>query len=164
MGSDQRWWGLHLRLERFNPRPPSGERHIPATPRLRVISVSIHAPRVGSDVIMTYFLLNWVCFNPRPPSGERPRCCRYIFYTYIVSIHAPRVGSDVYQGIGAEYEYSFNPRPPSGERLHELGPVTIMPRFQSTPPEWGATFIEVAYYTGFSVSIHAPRVGSDCLT
>ena len=103
---------------------------------------------------------------------------------WAVSIHAPRVGSDpnlrfdksrhvLFQSTlpvwGATSSFavmpklpgSFNPRSPCGERLH---PSRIMPLsicFNPRSP-WGATArfgpdVNTAY-----VSIHAPRVGSDC--
>ena len=34
----------------FNPRSPCGERHIPPKVSVKVAVISIHAPRVGSDV------------------------------------------------------------------------------------------------------------------
>ena len=78
----------------FNPRPPSGERLpgfqlIPtgllfqstppewgATKRKKASGeldrVSIHAPRVGSDLFCKDMWPILGGFNPRPPSGERP--------------------------------------------------------------------------------------------
>ena len=38
-----------------------------------------------------------------------------------------------------------------------------MSKFQSTLPAWGATPIEVFIACDFVISIHAPRVGSDCI-
>ena len=62
----------------FNPRSPCGERqgHIPR--RLRLIQISIHAPRVGSDL----------CVYAISP----------VFNS--ISIHAPRVGSDFPAAVG----------------------------------------------------------------
>ena len=36
-------------------------------------------------------------------------------------------------------------------------------KFQSTPPVWGATWTEAAWGAGPDISIHAPRVGGDCV-
>ena len=168
----------------FNPRSPCGERlalsqlsrpedkfqsTLPvwgATgrdgPVEEGVSISIHAPRVGSD-----------------PAGGCRSCPQAI------SIHAPRVGSDpqaVRRPAGAAGY--FNPRSPCGERLWPLGQASQEKLFQSTLPVWGAT----AYYNGVpiaatlfqstlpvwgatggvedvavvaDISIHAPRVGSD---
>ena len=123
----------------FNPRSPCGERPRAAWVHFVDITISIHAPRVGSDLdamraanaIFAFqsTLPVWGAtrfsnsiagadsnFNPRSPCGER-RSIR-------------RKPSD--------FLY-FNPRSPCGERLLRI-----------TRPE----FVNV-------ISIHAPRVGSD---
>ena len=59
------------RAVHFNPRSPCGERHVYNQIMELLNKISIHAPRVGSDVVQ--------------------------FGEYIknrISIHAPRVGSD----------------------------------------------------------------------
>ena len=104
---------------------------------------------------------------------------------WAVSIHAPRVGSDpnlrfdksrhvLFQSTlpvwGATSSFavmpklpgSFNPRSPCGERQHVLGPMSIPLMFQSTLPVWGATTVLALSSGTGGVSIHAPRVGSDC--
>ncbi len=56
----------------FNPRSPDGERHVlqHADQRMRVIS--IHAPRMGSDLSVSMSVPETSDFNPRSPDGERP--------------------------------------------------------------------------------------------
>ena len=61
--------GMRL-LEDFNPRSPCGERHGELS-QINMVFISIHAPRVGSDVD------SWL-------AKGKP----------VISIHAPRVGSD----------------------------------------------------------------------
>ena len=56
----------------FNPRSPWGERHMVMTLELEPITISIHAPRGGSDVLI-------------PPGSV---------LLVDISIHAPRGGSD----------------------------------------------------------------------
>ncbi len=125
----------------FNPRSPCGER--PDFSRwvgAARSSVSIHAPRVGSD-----------------KAGRRPDPAR------AVSIHAPRVGSDAVKacrhcpllgfnprspcgerrrvyGHQTERPDSFNPRSPCGERQHGCADHDERAAFQSTLPVWGATW------------------------
>ena len=55
--------------------------------------ISIHAPRMGSDV--------------RAPAYST---------SLPISIHAPRMGSDYQQGIPRMFSRNFNPRSPHGER------------------------------------------------
>ena len=123
----------------FNPRSPCGER-LPARHELchSATSISIHAPRVGSDRVSVLSKHQANHFNPRSPCGERRSPLRnggqlpgfqstlpvwgatpVIFLVgrlLHISIHAPRVGSD--------------PAP-----LHQA----VAPIFQSTLPVWGAT-------------------------
>ena len=123
----------------FNPRSPQGERHLTRTIEAGISYISIHAPRMGSDLrgavpfhpdgyfnprspygerpipssprsVRSYF-------NPRSPHGERPPTSLYSTVIVVISIHAPRMGSD----CGA------------ASRLLDL----------------------------FTISIHAPRMGSD---
>ena len=145
----------------FNPRSPCGERRL-ATSGLTADVISIHAPRVGSDLTGCNFSQCSTYFNPRSPCGERLR----VTPDRRVLTH-------------------FNPRSPCGERLYQGHDQTPPDRiFQSTLPVWGATFPHTAAdnrTTDFNprspcgerlldsllrnyilqISIHAPRVGSD---
>ena len=123
----------------FNPRSPCGERPESEIRQVTPCSVSIHAPRVGSDIIL--------CCNAKvarkfqstlPVWGATPSLPNYAtehmfqstlpvwgatarfgpdVNTAYVSIHAPRVGSDLLD---------------CGQRLGRT-------MFQSTLPVWGAT-------------------------
>ena len=103
-------------------------------------TISIHAPRVGSDRgIQAYFSR---CFDisihaPRVGSDETRR--RAAIGELPISIHAPRVGSDHAQ-------------------QNNRACAAI---FQSTLPVWGATQIYRLWCPDAHISIHAPRVGSD---
>ena len=146
----------------FNPRPPRGERLIivgnsstsdtfqstpparGATPEAEALAlarrISIHAPREGSDTKSQYISPGLSHFNPRPPRGER---------LYIVTTKT-------------SYR-NFNPRPPRGERLFGLWLFRLPWLFQSTPPARGATKLVLRMLPILSISIHAPREGSDFL-
>ena len=132
---------FHQRNRDFNPRSPHGERLNPARFHPRLVAISIHAPRTGSD-------------PDRPRISRRSR----------ISIHAPRTGSDKqvevdvaknikfqstlpargathYHWQAALSQYHFNPRSPHGER-----------------PACGGVDIGLR-----EISIHAPRTGSDAI-
>ncbi len=123
----------------FNPRTPCGVRrpgHMDGLSRERI---SIHAPRVGCDLLGSSDLCWWMNFNPRTPCGVRPipasassaasqfqsthpvwgatvhECA--LAPGWVISIHAPRVGCD--NGF-------------SGSSTRRI-------KFQSTHPVWGAT-------------------------
>jgi len=78
-----------------------------------------------------------------------------------VSIHAPREGSDGAFLLRPRSSPCFNPRPPRGERPPRKNYWPMFRRFQSTPPERGATTVEAKELANRLVSIHAPREGSD---
>ena len=126
----------------FNPRSPCGERRLADQAITDAYSISIHAPRVGSDGRdgregawhQEDFNPRSPCgerlrqrdtcrsgehFNPRSPCGERRVPCEHGIVSYIISIHAPRVGSDRIR------DFTF--RDSEG--------------FQSTLPVWGATLV-----------------------
>ena len=125
------------------------------------LTVSIHAPREGCDVL---FGVN--------ESGE-----------LLVSIHAPREGCDQRVAPSAHLWGGFNSRTPGGVRHHHFMnyiarsgfnsrtpggvrrlhfPRSQMARlFQFTHPGRGATWSASIYCYRSIVSIHAPREGCD---
>ena len=168
----------------FNPRSPDGERPSPpgispkperfqstlpgwgATKESHQYSplceISIHAPRMGSDRNES------AC----PQSQE-------------ISIHAPRMGSDVACGLTLMVPVVFQSTLPGwgATVLRRYEPVRLS-GFQSTLPGWGATrYEDIMTVSGFNfnprspdgerlvdcslpprnstISIHAPRMGSD---
>ena len=161
-------WGATSSSLPFRPRPP----------------ISIHAPRVGSDV-RDYFKLQrhykfqstlpvWGAtpssltalllrsyFNPRSPCGERLVHAPIVLSIQAISIHAPRVGSDGEHHLPRHPAPDFNPRSPCGERPQKNPDFGMSILFQSTLPVWGATIGDRAAVVVVAISIHAPRVGSD---
>ena len=146
--------------------------------------ISIHAPRVGSDVGARPHASFKSYFNPRSPCGERLIAIPLSFVSFQFQSTLPvwgatenslfllsqlrnfnprspcgeRRGDGGAEIGGAAY---FNPRSPCGERrsgVPNLSPYCI---FQSTLPVWGATLILVVPPVMLDISIHAPRVGSD---
>ena len=123
----------------FNPRSPDGERPVTVPPWPIVpifqstlpgwgatvardaqharIQISIHAPRMGSDIHGRMSGCLAVYFNPRSPDGER---------------RTPWTSTPT-------TKKDFNPRSPDGERLFGRCLVADHVEFQSTLPGWGAT-------------------------
>ena len=95
----------------FNPRSPHGERRC----RCRQIpcqhTISIHAPRTGSDHLA---------------AGRCPE--RWI------SIHAPRTGSDKQAENTCRELMNFNPRSPHGERPQFLRSAGVRVYFNPRSP------------------------------
>ena len=124
----------------FNPRSPDGERLAFVHDVRCWLGISIHAPRMGSDLslsmsawfsrIFQSTLPGWGAtpsglvqpaqrrdFNPRSPDGERRD----------------------FNNAGYTFTLNFNPRSPDGERLA----LVFRQQFK------------------VEISIHAPRMGSD---
>ena len=122
--------------------------------------ISIHAPRMGSDmrICLTHGSASY--FNPRSPHGERLKAQRKATVKNI-SIHAPRMGSDLSIFLSLIASCDFNPRSPHGERPHVSMKGLLLLEFQSTLPAWGATEVPPIISLRFYISIHAPRMGSD---
>ncbi len=99
--------------EGFNPRPPQGERPALPAPAHHTRTVSIHAPRKGSDLTLTEQSSPPRRFNPRPPQGERLATAD--------RAHDRPAG--------------FNPRPPQGERLTLTEQSSPPRRFNPRPPQ-----------------------------
>ena len=59
------------------------------------------------------------------------------------------------------YRLDFNPRSPHGERHLAKREPLPKKKFQSTLPARGATGLAESVCTAISISIHAPRTGSD---
>ena len=78
--------------------------------------ISIHAPRVGSDVIAFGWLLHCVEFQSTLPAWGATPLARQVAMIQLISIHAPRVGSDVIVYRMIVRFVDFNPRSPRGER------------------------------------------------
>ncbi|AUD71349.1 Hypothetical protein NRBB04_1388 [Bifidobacterium breve] len=125
-------------------------------------AISIHAPRMGSDLRRTERFTCALDFNPRSPDGERRDQEMRRVMRIVISIHAPRMGSDrpsqtcsrsavrfqsTLPGWGATRppcrswnpSQYFNPRSPDGERLMPWDADNRVVAFQSTLPGWGAT-------------------------
>ena len=98
------------------------------------ITISIHAPRVGSDKNRNPTNRKKRYFNPRSPHGERRgHLCKNSVLSNI-SIHAPRMGSDLRPRLLRNMDSHFNPRSPHGERRFVFSRVASMVTFQSTLP------------------------------
>ena len=171
-------------VHNFNPRSPCGERHGRWQNVAFNIIISIHAPRVGSDIHSACLSKSIAAFQSTLPVWGATILDIQKPPKRSISIHAPRVGSDgafssdpslwpIFQSTlpvwGATkidldtntLEYNFNPRSPCGERHQQTGVAKDDRKFQSTLPVWGATIEGDASDLGGNISIHAPRVGSD---
>ena len=102
------------------------------------VTISIHAPRTGSDDARFHALAH-----------------------VHISIHAPRTGSDKPCLLAQHQKADFNPRSPHGERRDFCRKSGRNQAFQSTLPARGATISDTFLSARRPISIHAPRTGSD---
>ena len=160
-GRDQQMMRSRRRLLCFNPRAPCGARPAwtsaqtdhclfqstrpvwgatnHAIDAVRYGTVSIHAPRVGRDVVFPEALPPPNKFQSTRPVWGATEDWEAGRGEKRVSIHAPRVGRDSRPQSKRSATTCFNPRAPCGAR-----PAVFQPRNRI-----------------FVVSIHAPRVGRD---
>ena len=160
MGSDQSFTDFISGAVQFQSTLPGWGATTPRQETPAAPEISIHAPRMGSDsTVQSHSTSNTISIHaPRMGSDSTPVG---LMYVHSISIHAPRMGSDGNGRPRTTTTTYFNPRSPDGERLA----VTVIwpgsSLFQSTLPGWGATssYRDLARFE--SISIHAPRMGSD---
>ena len=167
----------------FQSTLPARGATLAAASSAAVLLISIHAPRTGSDAIVTpaaaaqYQFQSTlpargatIFFSPRgfcpafqstlPARGATAR----LFSSTPppnISIHAPRTGSDSRRAEQIRKGADFNPRSPHGERRVLQSRFADHASFQSTLPARGATTIKQSECSNRNISIHAPRTGSD---
>ena len=145
----------------FNPRSPHGERRAGESRLRRADSISIHAPRTGSDRSGAGRTAVHLPISIHAPRTGSDIINNSTFETIKISIHAPRTGSDresPAHGAGLHY---FNPRSPHGERHapHQRRPSAF--DFNPRSPHGERRQSSGAMSMTQIISIHAPRTGSD---
>ena len=149
-------------------------------------TISIHAPRVGSDLAEAGYFDDAVLFQSTLPVWGATSVDDNPIYPRRFQSTLPVWGATGPAGRHGGRENNFNPRSPCGERrllggswLSQAPFQSTLPvwgatgwqrgqsgacgRFQSTLPVWGATKALRRQSGVSSISIHAPRVGSDLL-
>ena len=125
----------------FNPRSPHGERRSRLFCRIYTFTISIHAPRTGSDIVRD---------GLRGSVGA-------------ISIHAPRTGSDRMERQRRSLVHNFNPRSPHGERLLPSDRLSSATSISIHAPRTGSDGRSATARISRHISIHAPRTGSDTI-
>ena len=129
---------------------------------LDVLWISIHAPRMGSDLKRSDDMTQKILFQSTLPGWGATPSVRPHTPIQAISIHAPRMGSDPLRCSLASVSYPFQ---------------STLPGWGATSPHW-ATWAACSYFNprspdgerpedcqgaehAFGISIHAPRMGSD---
>ena len=98
-----------------------------------LFAISIHAPRVGSDLLADVCGPKSCISIHAPRVGSDHRSQRMPLHQTI-SIHAPRVGSDGDNSDYIPYHLHFNPRSPCGERLQKMRAIQYIKNFNPRSP------------------------------
>ena len=123
--------------------------------------ISIHAPRTGSDRRRRSRPPPTGNFNPRSPHGERRKAAS-AKAVETISIHAPRTGSDVVSvSVAVGFVGFQSTLPARGATGVIRAAKQTRNQFQSTLPARGATSQPPLFPMTLTISIHAPRTGSD---
>ena len=146
--------------QHFNPRSPHGERLLIASSGWATPHFNPRSPH-GERPAHPLRATGWQHFNPRSPHGERPRLRRRLAGKQRISIHAPRTGSDKESRLQGGKTSDFNPRSPHGERRQVMGVCRIPKDFNPRSPHGERQTAEEVAEMDFTISIHAPRTGSD---
>ena len=154
---------FHPPSRSFNPRAPCGARLYAIDADGAARWVSIHAPRVGRDVPEKLMWKTLLLFQSTRPVWGATAGGDGAADVIHVSIHAPRVGRDPNESVNGACVIGFNPRAPCGARPWSTCRAASWHLFQSTRPVWGATVLFLLLSNVVLVSIHAPRVGRDCI-
>ena len=156
-------WYSHKQRQLFQSTLPVGGATSDCCKRhQRGRSISIHAPRGGSDQNCAGCKQRIQDFNPRSPWGERHGTEKVTFRVKIISIHAPRGGSDYIPPVLHLFQDRFQSTlPVGGATLKLFLMLSHIWQFQSTLPVGGATKIITFVSHVLGISIHAPRGGSD---
>jgi len=126
-----------------------------------VVFISIHAPRGRSDAAILHQITIQCDFNPRSSREERLSVSSIFHYTIAISIHAPRGRSDFLASIRVMSKKHFNPRSSREERRlrgqHEIQPR----RISIHAPRGRSDYNRSGGWDVYLISIHAPRGRSD---
>ena len=124
------------------------------------MTISIHAPRTGSDAEPPAAARAASNFNPRSPHGERRKRFLLSLCNHIISIHAPRTGSD--SGAALDFRaliISIHAPRTGSDRL--VRQPFFNARISIHAPRTGSDDAYERRVHFKAISIHAPRTGSD---
>ncbi len=142
-GATHRWSSLSRSAtgKHFNPRSPRGERLNLTNKQAKVLDISIHAPRGGSDLLPCKWPSSGKSFQSTLPAG----------------------GSDTRLSRSIKPRAKFQSTLPAGGATSSRAFKSLSGRgFQSTLPAGGATlYADRGDTAHLKISIHAPRGGSD---
>ena len=148
----------------FNPRSPRGERHYSYHVDTPTFFISIHAPREGSDCLISPGVLGRQPFQSTLPARGATYFCDHLRAPFPFQSTLPARGATYLFFCFSGCSSDFNPRSPRGERLPPMIHGSINIRISIHAPREGSDDSASSKVFSISISIHAPREGSDQIT
>ena len=124
----------------FQSTLPVGGATLPALPTSSPVSISIHAPRGGSDASRASKMSFCKPFQSTLPVGGATSGDAAVLDGLEISIHAPRGGSDALVDGAIELGTISIHAPRGGSDVRIFDDVRFTVQFQSTLPVGGATW------------------------
>ena len=170
----------------FNPRSPDGERRTQFPYGKSMPEFQSTLPGWGATTCCFRRFSAVRYFNPRSPDGERPRFAgnrpapdrfqstlpgwgatvrpaRVLSLRRVFQSTLPGWGATIPVGKIQTMIQDFNPRSPDGERLGNADMASHhITYFNPRSPDGERPSYHMGEPTGMGISIHAPRMGSDC--
>ena len=128
-------------------------------------TISIHAPRTGSDMKPTGRAARASSFQSTLPARGATEIQQGTNEVLDISIHAPRTGSDVAKGRKRPRKGKISIHAPrTGSDPPTPGGSPERPDFNPRSPHGERLYTRAARHEKAAISIHAPRTGSDNCT
>ena len=146
--------------KRFQSTLPARGATIPTEEMTDPDGISIHAPRTGSDAHGGKPASARRDFNPRSPHGERRTQVMTTSSSLTFQSTLPARGATMKQERASRICLFQSTLPARGATVSSNSIIKTK-TFQSTLPARGATMPSAGRWSRRTISIHAPRTGSD---
>ena len=146
--------------EKFQSTLPARGATIPTEEMTDPDGISIHAPRTGSDAHGGKPASARRDFNPRSPHGERRTQVMTTSSSLTFQSTLPARGATMKQERASRICLFQSTLPARGATVSSNSIIKTK-TFQSTLPARGATMPSAGRWSRRTISIHAPRTGSD---
>ena len=145
----------------FQSTQPEWAATCSSLPTARFMTISIHAARMGCDAIgLSDYYGADISIHAARMGCDLCFVCGWNIILFTISIHAARMGCDKYTGdLPEEHRISIHAARMGCDRPSLCQVYSLL--FQSTQPEWAATYADLVADNRLAISIHAARMGCD---
>ena len=156
-----RWFGRSPKTQDISIHAPRTGSDAAGEAFFRHLQISIHAPRTGSDQPATEPCASANIFQSTLPARGATRPQPADAHGSRFQSTLPARGATGPPGRTTALRSDFNPRSPHGERQPKPPPLRGLRNFNPRSPHGERHSIIDYQSAGFTISIHAPRTGSD---